>query len=156
MAEEKNIADKEIVFITVENPKEGHLVSSIDDEEHNFDSYRACNYEANDERLIYYDLVTDNATSSHIASERGSFDTYTKIQESTVTGVGSKKAAAIDRGTVTLISNCNGVNWTLELENVLHVPGQKNNSISLGRWDKASGTYQGGEDKITLIIKDGK
>ena len=73
-----------------------------------------------------------------------------------MTGVGSKKAAAIDRGTVTLISNCNGVNWTLKLENVLHVPGQRNNLISLGRWDKAGSTYQGGENKIILITKDGK
>jgi len=106
--------------------------------------------------LIYYDWVADNATSSHIASEWNSFETYTKIQKSTVTGVGGKKAAAIGRGTVILISNCNGVNWTLKLENVLHVPGQRNNLISLGRWDKAGGTYQGGENKITLITKDGK
>ena len=73
-----------------------------------------------------------------------------------MTGVGGKKATAIGRGTVTLISNCSGVNWTLKLENVLHVPGQKNNLISLGRWDKAGGTYQGGDSKITLITKDGK
>src|SRR6202167_3333831 len=155
-AEETNIADEEISFNTEENPMEGHSTSSIDDEEHNFDSYQACNYEANDERSIYYDWVADNATSSHIASERDNFETYTEIQESTVTGVGGKKASAIGRGTVILISNCNGVDWTLKLENVLHVPGQRNNLISLGRWDKAGGTYQGGENKIILITKDGK
>src|SRR6202041_3153013 len=137
MADETNLADEEITFVIEENPEEGGLVSNIDDEEHNFDSYQACNYEANDERLIYYDWVADNTTSSHIALERDSFETYTKIQESTVTGVGGKKAAVIGRGTVILISNCSGVNWTLKLENVLHVPGQKNNLISLGRWDKA-------------------
>ena len=48
-AEETNLADEEIVFIIEENPEEGGLVSSIDNEEHNFDSYQACNYEANDE-----------------------------------------------------------------------------------------------------------
>jgi len=94
-AEETNIVDEEIVFITLENPKEENPESSIDDEEHNFDSYQACNYEANDERLIYYDWVADNATSSHIASERDSFETYTKIQKSTMTGMGGKKATAI-------------------------------------------------------------
>jgi hypothetical protein len=121
-AEETNTANEEIAFITLENPKEGeNLEPSIDDEEHNFDSYQACNYEANDERLIYYDWVADNATSSHIASKRESFETYTKTQKSTVTGVGGKKAAAIGRGTVTLNSNCNGINWTLKLENILHV-----------------------------------
>src|ERR1700723_419999 len=155
-AEETNIVDEEISFNTEENPMEGHSTSSIDDEEHNFDSYQACNYEANNKRLIYYDWVADNATSSHIASERNNFETYTEIQESTVTGVGGKKAAAIGRGTVILNSHCNGVDWTLKLENVLHVPGQRNNLISLGRWDKAGGTYQGGENKIILITKDGK
>ena len=135
---------------------EGHSASNIDDEEHNFDSYQACNYKVNDERLIYYDWVADNATSSHIASKRDNFETYTKIQKSTVTGMGSKKAAVIGCGTVTLISNCNGVNWTLKLENVLHVPGQKNNLISPRRWDKAGGTYQGEENKIILITKDSK
>src|SRR6202453_665188 len=155
-AEETNIVDEEISFNTEENTMEGHLASSIDDEEHNFDSYQACNYEANDEQLIYYDWVADNTTSSHIASERDNFETYTEIQESTVTGVGGKKATAIGRGTVTLISNCSGVNWMLKLENVLHVPGQRNNLISFGRWDKAGGTYQGGKNKIILITKDGK
>src|ERR1700676_923274 len=53
-AEETNIADKEISFNTEENLMEGHSTSNIDDEEHNFDSYQACNYEANDEGLIYY------------------------------------------------------------------------------------------------------
>jgi len=87
--------DEEIVFIMLENSKEENPESRIDDEEHNFDSYQACNYEANDERLIYYDWVADNATSSHIASERDSFETYTKIQKSTMTGMGGKKATAI-------------------------------------------------------------
>ena len=73
-----------------------------------------------------------------------------------MTGVGGKKATVIGHVTVTLISNCNGVNWTLRLENILHIPGQKNNSISLGRWDKAGSTYQGGENKIILITKDDK
>ena len=68
------------------------------------------------------------------------FDTYTKIQESTVTGVGSKTATVIGRGTVTSISNRNGINWTLKLENFLHEPGQENNLIYLGRWDKAGNT----------------
>ena len=96
--------DEEIVFIMLENPKGENPEPSIEDEEHNLDSYQACNYEVNDECLIYYDWVADNTTSSHIASEQNSFETYTKIQKSTVTGVGSKKAAAIGRGTVTLIS----------------------------------------------------
>src|ERR1700689_947443 len=40
-AEETNIVDEEISFNKEENPMEGHSTSSIDDEEHNFDSYQA-------------------------------------------------------------------------------------------------------------------
>ena len=49
MADETNLADEEITFVIEENPEEGGLVSNIDDEEHNFNSYKACNYKANDE-----------------------------------------------------------------------------------------------------------
>ena len=54
--EETNLADEEIMFVMEEeNPEEENMSLNIGDEEHNFDSYQACNYEANDERLIYYD-----------------------------------------------------------------------------------------------------
>src|ERR1700722_3464529 len=72
---ETNLADEEIAFVIEEHSEEGGQASNIvichyiDDEEHNFDSYQACNYEVNDERLVYYDWVADNTTSSHIASE---------------------------------------------------------------------------------------
>ena len=46
---ETNLADEEITFVIEENSEEGRQASNIDDEEHNFDSYQACNYEANDE-----------------------------------------------------------------------------------------------------------
>src|SRR5215471_14921111 len=126
------------------------------EEAYNFDTYQACNYEANDERLIYYDWLADMATTSHIASHRDLFKTYTSIQDSSITGVGGKRATAIGRGTVELISNCNGKYWTLALKDVLHVPGQKNNLISLGRWDAAGGEYQGGNGKLILVSKNGE
>jgi hypothetical protein len=80
-AGETNLVDEEVTFVMEEeNPEEENTTSNIGDEEHNFDTYQACNYEANDDRLIYYDWVADNATSSHIALDRDYFDTYTKIQ----------------------------------------------------------------------------
>ena len=39
-AEETNIVDEEITFITVENPKEGHSASRINNKEQNFDSIK--------------------------------------------------------------------------------------------------------------------
>ena len=78
-AEETNLVDEEVTFVMEEeNPKEENVTSNIGDEEHNFDSYQACNYKANDERLIYYDWVADNATSSHITSDRDYFDSIQK------------------------------------------------------------------------------
>ena len=73
-----------------------------------------------------------------------------------MTGVGGKEAQIAGRGTVELISTCNGQKYLLHLENVLHVPGQKNNLISLGRWDTAGGKYIGGKGQLTLVTKDGK
>ena len=51
---------------------------------------------------------------------------------------------------------CNECDYTLLLENVLHVPGTQNNLILLGCWDAASGHYTGGGGAITLITKDGR
>ena len=55
-----------------------------------------------------------------------------------------------------LISSYNGHKYILELENVLYIPTNRNNLISLGRWDKAGGWYIGGGGVLTLITKDGK
>jgi hypothetical protein len=44
----------------------------------------------------------------------------------------------------------------LRLENVLYIPGNRNNLISLGRWDHAGGRYTGGRGALILITKDGK
>jgi hypothetical protein len=51
---------------------------------------------------------------------------------------------------------CNGEEHNLYLQNVLHVPGTRNNLISLGRWDVAGGCYLGGHGQLTLMTKNGK
>jgi hypothetical protein len=80
-AEETNLADAEVAFITMENPREGEIELSSGDEKHNFDTYQACNHKANDDCLIYYNWLANNATSSHIALERESFESYTKSRK---------------------------------------------------------------------------
>ena len=132
-------------------------VAFVSDEEHyNFDTYQVCNGTDNDERLIYYDWLADNATTSHVCCDLNSFSDYTSLGNSSVTGVGGKEATIAGRGTVELLSTCKGKQFLLRLENVLHVPGQKNNLISLGRWDSSGGRYIGGKGQLTLITKDGK
>jgi hypothetical protein len=70
--------------------------------------------------------------------------------------VGGKEANIAGRGTVELLSTWNDKKYLLCLDNVLHIPRQRNNLISLGRWDSARGQYIGGKGELTLVTKDGK
>ena len=103
-----------------------------------------------------YDWLADTATTSHITHQREAFSSYTPLGKSSVTGVGGKEAAVIGKGTVELVSTFSGQKFNLLLQNVLHVPGTRNNLISLGRWDAAGGRYVGGKGKITLITQNGQ
>ena len=87
--------------------------------------------------------------------QREAFTDYTPMGNSSVTGVGSKEALILGRRTVELNLTCNGTEYMLHLENILHVPGMRNNSISLGQWDAAGGCYNGINGEITLITKNG-
>ena len=123
---ESNIVEEEIAFV-------------IDEELHNVDTFDACNVAANDERLIYYEWLANSATTSHITNQQDAFISYETLGNSTVTGVGGQEAIIAGKGTVELISTCNNHEYVLTLKNVLHVPGTRNNLISLGRWDAAGG-----------------
>jgi hypothetical protein len=151
---EANFVDAHITFATVE---EVAMDEDVDmGNAYNFDTYNDCTAGGNDERLIYYDWLADTATTSHVACNRDAFTSYTPSKNITVTGVGGKEAPILGRGTVELNSTCNGNNYILRLEDVLHVPGQRNNLISLGRWDNEGRRYIGGNGMITLVTKDGR
>jgi hypothetical protein len=109
----------------------------------------------NDKRLIWYDWLADNATTSHVSHQREAFISYTPLHNISVTGVGGKVTNIKGKGTVKLLASCNGKTCILMLKDVLHVPGQPHNLISLGRWDKASGHYSGSNGIIILKTKDG-
>src|SRR6202789_134191 len=138
------------------NVGEEFITFEADEEPYNFDTYYACNADENDNRLIYYEWLADTATTSHVTHQRQAFVDYTPMENCSVTGVGGKEANIAGRGTVELNSICNGITYAIRLENVLHVPGTRNNLISLGRWDEAGGTYSGGNGEITLITTDGR
>ena len=106
-------------------------------------------------RLIYYDWLGDSATTSHVSNRREAFKTFQPLTDTTVSGVGNVKAEAKGRGTVELKSSYEGHDYILELKNVLYIPTNRNNLISLGRWDKAGGQYRGGGGALILITKDG-
>src|SRR6267142_170263 len=78
--------------------------SVLDDDEeyYNFDIVDT----DTDERLIYYDCLTDSATTSHITNRQDIFTTYENIADIAVGSVGQQSACACGRGTVTLKSCC--------------------------------------------------
>jgi GAG-pre-integrase domain/Integrase core domain len=109
-----------------------------------------------DECLIYYNWLADSVTTSHVTNQHDAFKTFKPLNGITVPGVGNVKAKAEGRGTVVLISYYDGHKYMLELQDVLYIPTNQNNFLSLGKWDKGGGQYVGGKGVLTLITKDGK
>jgi hypothetical protein len=105
--------------------------------------------------LIYYNWLADSATTSHVTNRRDAFKTFKPLNGITVSGVGNVKAKAEGRGNVVLISYYDGHKSMLELQDVLYIPTNRNNLLSLGKWDKGGGQYVGGKEALTLITKDG-
>ena len=109
----------------------------------------------NDEHVLYYDWLADSATTSHICNAREAFIDYESIDPISVMGVGNIKAHAKGRESVKIKSHCDEHEYTLQLENVLHVPRNNNNLISLGQWDRDGRRYEGHNGILTLFTKDG-
>ena len=88
--------------------------------------------------LIYYDWLADLGATTHITHQRKAFTTYQKIPKVPVAGVGRIKAHMVGKGTIRLISECKGHIYVLELQDILYVPNNRNNLLSLGKWETAS------------------
>jgi Reverse transcriptase (RNA-dependent DNA polymerase)/gag-polypeptide of LTR copia-type/Integrase core domain/GAG-pre-integrase domain len=146
--------DEHITFNLNESP-EIFLDESEEGQSFNFDEPDVINSSEYNPRLIYYDWLGDTATTSHVSNRRDAFKTFQPLTDTKVSGVGNVKAEAKGRGIVELRSSYQGRNHTLELKNVLYIPTNRNNLISLGKWDKAGGRYTGGGGSLTLITKDG-
>jgi transposase InsO family protein len=121
----------------------------------NFDTYNSLDIEGNDERLLFYDWLADSATTSHVTNMREAFTSFQSLVKP-VSGVGNAKAQAEGKGTVKIQTKVNGKQFLLVLEDVLYIPSNPQNLISLGRWDKAGGYYQGGDGKLIMNLKDGQ
>lgn len=121
----------------------------------NFDESNVNNFNKYNPRLIYCDRLGDSATTSHVSNRCEAFKTFQLLTGTTVSGIVDVKTEAKRRGTVELKSSYNSHNYILELKNVLYIPTNQNNLISLGRWDKTGGHYNGGGGALTLVTKDG-
>jgi hypothetical protein len=107
--DELNMVEEQIAFVANE-------------EYYKFDMFDACNPEGNDERLILYDWLVDSAMTSHITQECEAFISYTLMENNSVTRVGGKEVSIAGHGNIELVSTCNGQDYILLLQNVLHVP----------------------------------
>jgi hypothetical protein len=128
-AEESNAMEDQIVF----NNEDREDMAEKEFEELNFGMQEeTCTFEGNDECLIFYDWLADTATTSHVTCDQEVFASYTPLSHMSVMGVGGMHVPIVGCGSVKLTSTYNGRQYTLCLENVLHVPGQRNSLISLG------------------------
>ena len=134
--------------IVLDESKEGYNLPTNQSDVYNSHEYNLL--------LIYYDWLSDSATTSHVSNKCDAFKTFQPLTGTTVSGVGDVKTEAKGWGTVELKSSYQGHNYILELKNVLYILTNWNNLISLGRWDKAGGKYTGGGGALIFITKDGK
>jgi hypothetical protein len=125
------------------------------DQAFNLDEPDVCDSSEYNPSVIWYDWLGDSASTSHVCNRREAFKTFQLLTGKTVSGVGDVKAEAKGRGTVELKSTYNGHHYILQLKDVLYIPKNRKNLISLGRWDKAGGYYKGGGGGLTLYTKIG-
>jgi hypothetical protein len=119
-----------------------------------FDTYDPLHPEI-DDRLIFYDWLADSTTTSHVTNMHNAFISFKPLQNMPVNGVGSIMTHAKGQGTIELKSKINGYKYILRLEDILYIPTNPQNLLSLGCWDKSGGQYKGGNGHLFLMMKDG-
>jgi hypothetical protein len=81
---------------------------------------------------------------SHTTNRWEFFTTYTPLQKS-VHGVGNAQASVEGRGDIKIKSVINRNEHELTLRDVLYIPSNQQNLLSLSWWDKARGIYHSGQ-----------
>ena len=122
---------------------------------YNFDTYNPHEFEGNDERLFFYDWVADTATTSYVTNMRDAFCKFETLTKP-VRGVGNAMTYANGKGSIRIETEVDGKRHQIMLENVLFIPSNPHNLLSLERWDSAGGNYHGGKSMLTLYKDDEK
>lgn len=155
--EEVEQDDEEIITLNTEEVSEENSSSYFHPSEEGqyFNINRDGSYIRDEinEPTCYYDWFSDSATSSHVTNRRDIFLPYQPLHNTSVVGVGRNKAKVEGKGTIEIQSQYNGQTFRLKLQDILHIPTNRNNLLSLGRWDAAGGTYIGGGGKLSSKIK---
>jgi len=154
IADESDTMEEPMALIT-NNDKLGIVNDdTYDGEYYNFDDVLSS--DKMDIHLIYYDWLADSAATTHITYQHDAFITYKSIPEVPISGVGGLKMCAIGQGRVNLWSECDGKMYILELHDVLHVPDNRNNLLSLRQWETAGHSYIACDSILSLLTKDRK
>jgi hypothetical protein len=102
-----------------------------------------------------YDWVADSTTTSHICNTKHTFIEYTPSHKKlSVCGVGGIIARAEGRGTMKLQTHYQGKTHNIKLKDILYIPDNRNNLLSLGQWARAGNCFTGGTE-LHLFIKNG-
>lgn len=112
--------------------------------------------EIDDERSIYYDCAPAIASTSHITNRRDAFVSYQSMHDTLIGGMGNSNSRVEGKGTIELYSQCDGEKYALKLPDVLYIPTNKHNLLSLGRWTAVGGRFIGEDGSLSLISKSGK
>ena len=124
--------DEHIIFTAQAGPSK--LVFDPSKEGINFDDPDVSNSDEFDEHLIFfYNWLADSATTSHVCNRHDAFTSFHPLTATKVTEVGNIVTKAEGWGIVELTSWCNGHKFILQLKNVLYIPNNQNNLISLGK-----------------------
>jgi len=146
--------DEHIVFTTHEAGS-SKIMFDPSEEGINFDNSNVSNSDEYNSRLIFYNWLADSAMTSHVCNRCEAFTMFHSLTATSVIGVGNLVTKAKGQGTVELTSWCNGHKYILQLKNVLYIPNNPNNLISLSKWDQGGRQFTSGGGVLTLITKDG-
>ena len=98
----------------------------------NADKYNLSMGNDMDVTLSLCDWLADSATALHITNQRNWLGEYVTTPNLTVAGVGNATTAVKGKGIIILTTECEGHRHNLRLDNVLYIPTNKNNLLSLG------------------------
>ena len=98
-----------------------------------------------------FEWIADSASTVHITNQHNAFASYNPVPDIKVTGVGRVQAFAVGKGTVYLKSECNGKTNILHLNNILYIPCNQNNLLSVICWERAPGCSSHFEDQEVIL-----
>ena len=126
-----NVAALTAPVLSMNAQKKRKVLGDFDD----YNKSSICDMSDESQNDDLYEWLTDTGTTAHITYRRDTFSTYETLPKIPISGVGELSTFTIGRGTIYLHSECEGKPYILQLNNVLHILKNRNNLLSLGRWE---------------------